>query len=85
MNDVKDEMRPGAALQPAAFKSDYKPIWCPGCGDFSVLSAFTKAFATVGTPHEIVSRLKARYVDVVDRVTLTFGTGGKQSPRELIA
>ncbi|MCK4710481.1 MAG: 2-oxoacid:ferredoxin oxidoreductase subunit beta, partial [Gammaproteobacteria bacterium] len=27
------------------YKSDVKPIWCPGCGDFSVLSALTKAFA----------------------------------------
>ena len=22
-----------APLTAAAFKSDYKPIWCPGCGD----------------------------------------------------
>ena len=29
----------------AAFKSAYKPIWCPGCGDYSVLSSVTKAFA----------------------------------------
>jgi len=28
-----------------AFKSGYKPIWCPGCGDYSVLSSVTKAFA----------------------------------------
>jgi 2-oxoglutarate ferredoxin oxidoreductase subunit beta len=49
MNDM------AVALQPAAFKSDYKPIWCPGCGDYSVLSAFTKAFAMVGKkPEEIV-------------------------------
>ncbi|MBW7848920.1 MAG: 2-oxoacid:ferredoxin oxidoreductase subunit beta [Rhodospirillales bacterium] len=27
------------------FKSDIKPVWCPGCGDFSVLSAVTKALA----------------------------------------
>jgi 2-oxoglutarate ferredoxin oxidoreductase subunit beta len=27
------------------FKSDYKPVWCPGCGDYSVLSAITKALA----------------------------------------
>jgi len=27
------------------YKSDLKPIWCPGCGDFAVLSALTKAFA----------------------------------------
>jgi probable F420-dependent oxidoreductase len=44
-----------------------------------------EAFAIVGTPDEIVPRLASRYGDVVDRVTLTFGTGGKQSPRELIA
>ncbi len=30
-------------LNAQAFKSDYKPVWCPGCGDFSVLSAITKA------------------------------------------
>jgi 2-oxoglutarate ferredoxin oxidoreductase subunit beta len=32
---------------PAAkdYKSDLKPVWCPGCGDFSVLSAITKALA----------------------------------------
>jgi 2-oxoglutarate ferredoxin oxidoreductase subunit beta len=44
-----------ATLAPPAYKSDYKPIWCPGCGDYSVLSAFTKAFATLGLrPEEIV-------------------------------
>ncbi len=43
-----------------------------------------EAFAIVGTPDEIVPRLKARYGDVVDRVTLTFGFGEKTSPRELI-
>ena len=29
----------------ADYKSDVKPIWCPGCGDFGVLSAFYKALA----------------------------------------
>jgi 2-oxoglutarate ferredoxin oxidoreductase subunit beta len=44
-----------APLAPQAFKSDYKPIWCPGCGDYSVLSAFTKAFAALGLrPEDIV-------------------------------
>jgi 2-oxoglutarate/2-oxoacid ferredoxin oxidoreductase subunit beta len=51
MNDLAS----AAALQPAAFKSDYKPIWCPGCGDYSVLSAFTKAFAIVGKKPEEVA------------------------------
>ncbi len=29
----------------ADYKSEVKPIWCPGCGDFGVLSAFYKALA----------------------------------------
>jgi 2-oxoglutarate/2-oxoacid ferredoxin oxidoreductase subunit beta len=32
---------------PQDYKSDYKPIWCPGCGDYSVLSSITKAFAAL--------------------------------------
>lgn len=36
------------------FKSDLKPIWCPGCGDFGVVSSVYKALATIGRPpHEI--------------------------------
>jgi 2-oxoglutarate ferredoxin oxidoreductase subunit beta len=34
-----------APLAWQAFKSDYKPIWCPGCGDYSVLASVAKAFA----------------------------------------
>ena len=34
-----------APLAWQAFKSDYKPIWCPGCGDYSVLASVSKAFA----------------------------------------
>ena len=32
---------------PKDFKSDIKPVWCPGCGDYSVLSAITKALAAL--------------------------------------
>ena len=36
------------------FKSDLKPIWCPGCGDFGVVQAIYRALANVGRPpHEI--------------------------------
>jgi 2-oxoglutarate ferredoxin oxidoreductase subunit beta len=36
------------------FKSDLKPIWCPGCGDFGVLQAMYRALASIGRPsHEI--------------------------------
>ena len=34
------------------FKSGVKPIWCPGCGDYSVLTALTKAFAELNQPRE---------------------------------
>src|ERR1700694_5765213 len=37
------------------FKSDYKPVWCPGCGDYSVLSSITKALATLGLRPENVA------------------------------
>lgn len=30
------------------YKSAVKPIWCPGCGHFSVLNAITKAMAALG-------------------------------------
>jgi 2-oxoglutarate ferredoxin oxidoreductase subunit beta len=41
-----------APLTASDFKSDYKPIWCPGCGDYSVLSSFTRAFASLGLQPE---------------------------------
>jgi 2-oxoglutarate ferredoxin oxidoreductase subunit beta len=33
------------ALKARDYNSDIKPIWCPGCGDFSVLLSISKAFA----------------------------------------
>jgi 2-oxoglutarate/2-oxoacid ferredoxin oxidoreductase subunit beta len=36
------------------YKSELKPIWCPGCGDFGVVSAIYRALARIGRPpHEI--------------------------------
>ena len=36
------------------YKSDLKPIWCPGCGDFGVVQALYRALAAIGRPpHEI--------------------------------
>jgi 2-oxoglutarate ferredoxin oxidoreductase subunit beta len=41
-------------LTPKDFKSDLKPIWCPGCGDFGVVQAIYRALAAIGRPpHEI--------------------------------
>jgi 2-oxoglutarate ferredoxin oxidoreductase subunit beta len=31
--------------KPKDYKSDLKPIWCPGCGDFGVLASLYRAFA----------------------------------------
>lgn len=37
------------------FKSDLKPVWCPGCGDFAVLNSVYRALAASGCqPHETV-------------------------------
>lgn len=33
------------ATDASTFKSELKPIWCPGCGDFGVLAATYRAFA----------------------------------------
>ena len=41
-------------LTAAQFKSGYKPIWCPGCGDYTVLGSLTKALAMLQRPpHEV--------------------------------
>ena len=45
-----------AAVAPTAkdFRSSLKPIWCPGCGDFGVVTALYRALAAIGRPpHEI--------------------------------
>jgi len=45
---------PANRLQAGDFKSDLKPIWCPGCGDYGVVTAITRALSAVGRPpHEI--------------------------------
>ncbi|HYM02160.1 MAG TPA: 2-oxoacid:ferredoxin oxidoreductase subunit beta [Stellaceae bacterium] len=41
---------------PAAkdFKSDTKPVWCPGCGDYGVLTSLTRALADLAChPEEV--------------------------------
>ena len=46
---------PAPVYKQADYKSDVKPIWCPGCGDYSVLSSVTKALAKVNVaPEEVV-------------------------------
>jgi 2-oxoglutarate ferredoxin oxidoreductase subunit beta len=50
MNDIVAS----APLTAQSYKSSYKPIWCPGCGDYSVLSSVTKALAMMAVPPENV-------------------------------
>ena len=44
-----------ATLTHADYKSDVKPVWCPGCGDFGVVNALTKAFAKLELAPESVA------------------------------
>ncbi|NQU55708.1 MAG: 2-oxoacid:ferredoxin oxidoreductase subunit beta [Rhodospirillales bacterium] len=44
-----------AAYTARDYKSDVKPVWCPGCGDYTVLSSITKALAELALPPEDVA------------------------------
>lgn len=36
------------------YKAEAKPVWCPGCGHYSVLAALTRALAALALPrHEV--------------------------------
>jgi len=37
------------------YKSDIKPVWCPGCGDYTVLLSITKALAELNLSPENVA------------------------------
>jgi 2-oxoglutarate/2-oxoacid ferredoxin oxidoreductase subunit beta len=46
--------RPVEEFQAKHYRSDLKPIWCPGCGDYGVVQAIYRALASIGRPpHEI--------------------------------
>ncbi len=50
------EEQPIDEVNPKDFKGKVKPDWCPGCGDFAVLSCLQKACAELGLrPHEILT------------------------------
>ena len=42
---MSSEATPLPALQPADYKSDLKPVWCAGCGDFGALAGLYRAMA----------------------------------------
>lgn len=41
-----------AARDPGAYRSELKPVWCPGCGDYAVLGALANALAHLHLPPE---------------------------------
>jgi 2-oxoglutarate ferredoxin oxidoreductase subunit beta len=45
-------MSSAVKLKAKDYKSGIKPIWCPGCGHFSVLNAITKAMAALGVDRD---------------------------------
>ena len=50
-----DQSTAQITVKPKDYKSAIKPVWCPGCGDFAVLNAITKALAFMGLPREDVA------------------------------
>jgi 2-oxoglutarate ferredoxin oxidoreductase subunit beta len=46
-----------AKLTVKNYKSEIKPVWCPGCGDYAVLSAITKALAEMQISPEKVATI----------------------------
>ena len=42
-------------LKVSDYRSGVKPIWCPGCGDFAVLTSLMRALANLGIPPEQVA------------------------------
>ena len=77
-------------LNPLDFKTDVFSDWCPGCGDFGILSALQLAFSELGLePHQIVivsgigcsgkepHNIKAYGVHTLHGRALPFATGIK--------
>ncbi|MDY7019522.1 MAG: thiamine pyrophosphate-dependent enzyme, partial [Chloroflexota bacterium] len=44
--------RNGKMTRPANYRTEVKPVWCPGCGGFGLLSALTgRALPNLGIPN----------------------------------
>lgn len=55
MSIAHEPLAAPAPPKPKDYKSALKAIWCPGCGDFAVLNAMTKALAHLALPPEDVA------------------------------
>src|ERR1051326_5654836 len=50
-----ESVKSAAQLVKESYKGKVHPDWCPGCGDFSVLSALQAALFELGLqPHQVV-------------------------------
>ena len=63
-----------AALSARDYKSATKPVWCPGCGDFAVLSSITKALAELQLAPENVAVVSG--IGCSSRIPAYLGTYG---------
>ncbi len=52
MNEAAAGGAPLAGRGPNDYKSDVKPVWCPGCGDFGVVNALAKAMVKLALDPE---------------------------------
>jgi len=48
---------PSVPPKASDFRSQLKPVWCPGCGDYHVLLSVTKALAELGVEPENVAMI----------------------------
>lgn len=84
------------ARTPADYRSELKPIWCPGCGDFAVLAAIQQALAAlqvdpkdlaivsgIGCSSRLPAFLKAYGLHTVHGRALPTATGLKLARPEL--
>ncbi|MBS1271269.1 MAG: 2-oxoglutarate oxidoreductase subunit KorB [Candidatus Marinimicrobia bacterium] len=54
MTETNVADKPKTQFKVKDYKSDTKPIWCPGCGDFGVLASLYQALAKLNLPsHEV--------------------------------
>ena len=84
------------ALRMTDFKTDVFPDWCPGCGDFGIMTALQMALAEIGLePHRVVivsgigcsgkepHNVKVNGVHTLHGRALPFATGIKLANPEL--
>lgn len=83
-------------FKPGDYKTDLKPVWCPGCGDFGVLNALYRAMAQlkiepwntvvlsgIGCSSRLPGYVKTYGFNGVHGRALTLATGVKAARPEL--